>query len=177
MLTVISQELKPAAESKRKSRAKKKFDLTRLPTEILLTIFDRLDVFDSATLALTCKRLANIATIHSQLDMPMEGPQSYFWKPYEERHFLKKRLGDKFFSKRLRYCWGCKHYVPRREGHWKQKLGAKRFGNMLREHKSWDFEQWHKSPNTKLMLAQWNKGSAHKCPRCKLYKAFGLSPS
>ena len=174
MLSTISKEYQSTTETKRKSRAKAKFDISGLPTEILLTIFDGLDVFDSAILALTCKRLASIATIYSRLDFSMEGPRNEMRKPYAERHFLKKRLGDKFFSKCLRYCWGCKHYVPRRKSHWTRKLSGKRFGNMLRDHKPWDYDQWYKSPYTKQMLTQGEKGSAHKCPRCKLYKAFGL---
>jgi F-box-like len=176
MLTTISQGLTLNTETKHKSRAKKKFNLTGLPNEILLNIFDYLNVFDSATLALTCKHLAGIASTYSHLDMPVEkdNPRRLGWQPYEEGHFLKKRLGDRFFSNRLRYCWGCKHYVPRRKSHWKKHLGKRTWEGNYRTSKNWDFNRWWESNPTEQMLTQWNKGNALKCPRCKLYKALAI---
>lgn len=156
--------------TKRKSRAKKKFDLIGLPNEILLTVFDYLDVFDSATLSLTCKLLASIASNHSKLDFLGITAHPYTCKPYEKRHFLKKRLGDKFFSKRLRYCWSCKHYVPRRKSHWKRKLAKKLWEERRLARSVNTFADWWALSRTQVMLDCWNKGNAFKCPRCKLCK-------
>jgi F-box-like len=160
------------AGKKRRSRAKKKFDLLGLPNEILLMVFDYLDVFDSATLALTSKRLASIALTHSKLDFPTNTTRRYAaWMPHQERHFLKKRLGDKFFSKRDRYCWSCKHYVPRRKGYWKRKLIKKGWEVRVVAHSMAKFGDWWNLPQTQQMLNIWNKGQAFKCPRCKLCRA------
>ncbi len=172
MLNTVSKTFQPPTENKRKPRAKKKFNLVGLPNEILLTVFDNLDVFDSATLALTCKRFAGLASSYSQLDLPTNTTRGHaVFLPYGQRHFLKKRLGDKYFSERLRYCWGCKHYVPRRKGHWKRKLGKKGQEGAYRAFSRVTFEEWWVSPKTQQMLIQWNKGQAFKCPRCKICRA------
>ena len=175
MLNTISSLSQPPATTGRRSRAKKKFDLAGLPNEILLIIFDYLDVFDSATLALTCKHLAGIASTYSKLDLPEDKACKYrAQKPYEAADFLKKRLGDKFFSKRLRYCWGCKIYVPRMKSHWKRKLGKKCWESRPRGRDRVTFAEWWATPQTQQMLAQWDKGKALKCPRCK-YRRAGFS--
>ena len=153
-----------------RSRAKKKFDLLGLPNELLLSIFNYLDVFDSATLALACKRLAGIASNYSQLDVPEDVIRKCAQRPFEEAHFLKKRLGDKFFSKRLRYCWGCKHYVPRRRSHWKRKIGKRGWEGWCPILRQLTPEECWSLPGTQKMLASWNNGKALKCPRCKIFK-------
>jgi F-box-like len=174
LTTPSSPALSLTTNNKRKSRAKKKFDLLGLPNEILLKILDNLDVFDSATLALTCKRFAGVATSYSQLDWPPDALRSYA-RPYEEGHFLKERLGDKYFSKRSRYCRSCKHYVPRRRSYWQRKLGRKGWEGRWRSLKMWDFKEWWGLTKTQEMLTQWDKGNALHCPRCKLCKALLIS--
>ncbi len=178
MLNTTSTLSQPPTSTGRRSRAKKKFDLARLPNEILLTVFDYLDVFDSATLALTCKHLAGIASTYSKLDLPEDKACKYrAQKPYEAADFLKKRLGDRYFSKRLRYCWGCKIYVPRMKSHWKRKLGKKCWENRSRGRDCVTFADWWAAPQTQQMLGQWDKGKAMKCPRCKYRRAgFSLVP-
>ena len=171
MLNTVSKLWEAPTESQRRSGFGDKPNLIGLPNEILLTVFDCLDVFDSAALALTCKHLANIASTYSKLDIPMSTISRGARRTCKERHFLKKRLGDKFFSKRLRYCWGCEIYVPRRKGHWKRKLGMKCWEGPWGAHKRGTFGEWWAAPSTQQMLAQWDKGKAFKCPRCKFCKA------
>ncbi len=148
--------------------------LSGLPNEILLDIFGYLDVFDSATLALTCKHLADIASTYSKLDLPKDEACKYrAQKPYEAADFLKKRVGDRFFPKRLRYCWGCKIYVPRRKSYWHRKLGEKCWANGRRGRgrDRVTFVVWWALPQTQQMLSQWGKRQAMKCPRCKYCRA------
>lgn len=174
MLNTTSSLSQPPTTTGRKSRVKTKFDLAGLPNEILLIIFDYLDVFDSATLALTCKHLAVIASTYSKLDLPEDKACKYrAQKPCEAADFLKKRLGDRFFSKRLRYCWGCKIYVPRKKGHWQRKLGKKCWEGRRRGRgrERVTFAEWWGRPQTQEMLVQWNKGKTRKCPRCKYCRA------
>lgn len=174
MLNTISKTVDLPTQKKRKSTTKGKFDLPSLPNEIILNIFDNLDVFDTATLALTCKRFANIATTYSKLEFPMTtNPDFATWGPHKERHFLKRRLGDNFFSKRMRYCWNCRHYVPRRAGFWKRKLAQKGMeGRMPSFFKRMSFAEWWALPKTGRVMAQWNSGQAFKCPRCRLCRAL-----
>lgn len=170
MLATISTTLAAPTGNPRKSRAKPKFNLMGLPSEILINIFDYLDVFDSATLALACKRLASIALSYSQLDFPTNDTRRYaHWLPAAERHFLKKRLGDKYFPKRLRYCWNCKHYVPRCKSYWERQLKRKViWENRCFARKPDTFVEWWGLPKTKIMLTKWSKEQAYKCPRCKI---------
>ncbi|KAF7514037.1 hypothetical protein GJ744_004362 [Endocarpon pusillum] len=169
MLNTTSVLSQPPAATGRKSRAKKKFNLAGLPNEVLLIIFDYLDVFDSATLALTCKHLAGIASTYSKLDLPKDTACKYrARKPYEAADFLKKRIGDKFFSQRLRYCWGCKIYVPRMKSHWRCKLEKKCWEGRQRGRDRVTFAEWWATPKTQQMLAKWEQGKAlKKCPSCK----------
>jgi hypothetical protein len=79
---------------------KKNFNIAHLPNEITLNFFEYLDVFDSATLALTCKHMASLAVTHSKLNMSLEtitSDQSY--KPHQVKHFLKKRLDESLFQR------------------------------------------------------------------------------
>ena len=177
MLNTTSPLLQLPTATGRKSRAKKKFDLSCLPNEVLLIIFGYLDVFDSATLALTCKHLAGIASTYSKIDLSEDKARKYrAKKPHEVADFLKKSLGDRYFSKRLRYCWGCKIYVPRRKSYWQGKLGEKCWESRPRGRgrNRVTFAEWWALPQTQQILAQWNKGQAMKCPRCK-YKRAGFS--
>lgn len=59
-----------------KSLVRIKFDLLALPNEILLMIFEHLSLFDSATLTLSCKHLAGIATTYSFLDLAPQNSQN-----------------------------------------------------------------------------------------------------
>jgi F-box-like len=175
MLATIPNQIQPQSVVNPKSRAKKKFNLAGLPNEILLTVFDNLDVFDSAALALTCKRVAGLAVAFSQLDIPRQIQEaSPTVKPYAINDFTKKHLKDGYFSKRLKYCWNCKHYVPRRMSHWKKKLSRKGWRGWLLTNKPWVFSDWWDAPKTKKILHEWNKGKAFTCPRCKLCKALDV---
>jgi F-box-like len=155
--------------------SKKKVNISHLPNEITLKILDNLNVFDSATLALTCKHLAAVAVTHSKLNMSVEelsSDQSY--KPHEVGHFLKKRLDASFFPKTHRYCWLCRVYLPRRKSYWKRKLDQKcwRPARTVRGRKpSKTFAQWWNLPQTQKMLGSWDKNNAQYCPRCKYLKA------
>lgn len=170
MLNTVSKPWEPPPEKQRRCRSKKKFDLIGLPNEILLTVFGYLDVFDSATLALTCKRMAGLACNYSQLDVPGDAAGGHGRRPCGEGHFLKRRLGDGFFPKRLRYCWGCRHYVPRRKSYWTRKIGKKGWQGRggpnlgrLTPAQCWAL------PESQHILARWDKGAAvKKCPRCKI---------
>lgn len=157
-------------------RSRKKFNISHLPNEINLKIFDNLDVFDSAALALTCKHMAALAVTHSKLNMAVEemaGDQSY--KPHEVGHFLKKRLDASFFPKSHRYCWLCRVYLPRRKSYWKRKLGQKCWhpANRVRgrRREPLTLSQWWDLPQTQKMLESWNKNTAQHCPRCRYLKA------
>jgi F-box-like len=156
--------------------SKKKFNISHLPTEITLQIFENLDVFDSAALALTCKHMAAVAVTHSQLNMSVEAmaaDQSY--KPHEVGHFLKKRLDASFFPKSHRYCWLCRVYLPRRKSYWKRKLGQKCWIPAPRvrgrSRVSLTLTQWWDLPQTQKMLESWLNNNAQHCPRCRYLKA------
>ncbi|KFY77963.1 hypothetical protein V499_02776 [Pseudogymnoascus sp. VKM F-103] len=81
--------------------------LLQLPTEILITIFDEVNLIDQLCLALSCKRLLQVSTMVS-LDVSDPDALSLYY-----------RLGPT--SKDWRFCFGCTQYRPTRESYWKAK--------------------------------------------------------
>lgn len=169
MLNTVTIPPKAIAGKKRKRGGKKRFNLLGLPNETLLNIFTHLDAYESAVLALACKRLALIATTYSQLECRSNSFR--WWRPYREGHFLKKKVGDKYFGEDMGYCYNCKHYCPREKDYW--KLVVEHQGEQKRWVQYIDVlvERWLADGDTQWPLENWENGVGKRwCPRCLIYK-------
>jgi hypothetical protein len=86
-----------------------------MPNEILLNIMGRLNITDNASLALTCKHLARIATTYQILHFKLRtGPGTL-----QITRFFKA-LANSWNLVDMKYCQRCKKFRPGGEKVWRE---------------------------------------------------------
>ncbi|OBT47408.1 hypothetical protein VE00_03233 [Pseudogymnoascus sp. WSF 3629] len=124
--------------------------LLQLPTEILITIFDEVEIINQLALALTCKRLLQVSTLVSLdvSDLVVRKPDTLGLRE------LLFRLGPT--TEDWRICIHCTKFRPTRQSYWKAKA---------------DLEKWTEAENRQgwmmAIIHLWEHfygGSC--CPEC-----------
>ncbi|OBT74993.1 hypothetical protein VF21_06296 [Pseudogymnoascus sp. 05NY08] len=90
--------------------------LLQLPTEILIIIFDKVNLIDQLCLALACKHLLQVSTVVS---MDASEPDAL---SMQALHYQLHPT-----TKDWRTCFGCTQYRPKRERYWIAKADKEKW--------------------------------------------------
>lgn len=132
--------------------------LTRLPSEILVEIFNHVGLIDQLVLAFTCKHLLQVSTLVSLKMSNFVGARlAEGSKQSSIMENLLKRVKPLTAAGRPKKGWqicvDCLRYRPVRMSYWKKK---RRTGPI-----TWD--GW---------VVHWNDGYSLQCPECKYLEAM-----
>lgn len=154
--------------------------LLNMPTEVILSISDHLDVLDRAALALSCKELASKLVAYSQLEW--DGITAYLPSNPEPSatdpllQFFGERLTNGWIPSCLKYCKNCGKYGPRDDlEYWFERLasdfGGKR-GSMSQFIEKEFLIQCKFNAHLGQIWDIWQTLVDDTCPRCQALFAF-----
>jgi hypothetical protein len=118
-------------------------------------------VTDAASLALTCKHIARIATIHQALLVTLDTAPSV-----PEKSLFFRKLGRDWLPRYLRRCGFCGLFVSIQRDYWRrhsEKMQVKLGGKVARAWKQ-------KRARVSIIVASWCSGSSEECPNCRIFR-------
>ncbi|KAL1958528.1 hypothetical protein VTO42DRAFT_4392 [Malbranchea cinnamomea] len=144
--------------------------LRLLPADIITLIFDESDPSDQLALALSCKRLLNIATL---IHLKYNAATAVLASPDEREKRAETiarclfRIGGELGHplQAWRLCAQCLRYRPTAEKYWDAKMDDKK-GPRRR----------YRKECSEQAIVEWNRGEEWECPTCQVSKYILWGP-